>query len=81
MKRGKAKLNAVKNVVLDEADEMLNMGFAESIDEILKGVPADRNTFLFSATMSSSVEAVAKNYLHNAKEIVVGNRLARERRT
>ena len=48
MHRGVAKLEAVKNVVLDEADEMLNMGFSESIDEILAGVPKDRNTLLFS---------------------------------
>ena len=46
MNRGVAKLDAVRNVVLDEADEMLNMGFSESIDEILEGVPEDRNTLL-----------------------------------
>ncbi|MGI6231644.1 MAG: DEAD/DEAH box helicase [Prevotella sp.] len=74
MKRGVAKLDNVKNVVLDEADEMLNMGFSESIDEILKGVPADRNTLLFSATMSKEIEKIAKNYLHDYKEIVVGSR-------
>ena len=74
MNRGVAKLDAVSNVVLDEADEMLNMGFSESIDEILKGVPTDRNTLLFSATMSREIEAIAKNYLHDHKEIVVGSR-------
>ena len=74
MNRGVAKLDSVSNVVLDEADEMLNMGFSESIDEILKGVPADRNTLLFSATMSREIEAIAKNYLHDHKEIVVGSR-------
>ena len=74
MKRGKAKLDAVHNVVLDEADEMLNMGFQESIEELLSGVPEDRNTLLFSATMSKDIERVAKGYLHDYKEIVVGSR-------
>lgn len=74
MNRGKANLEAVRNVVLDEADEMLDMGFSESIDEILKGVPSDRNTLLFSATMSKEIEKIAKTYLHDAKEIVVGSR-------
>lgn len=74
MQRGAAKLEAVKNVVLDEADEMLNMGFSESIDEILAGVPEDRNTLLFSATMSKEIEKIAHNYLRNPKEIVVGSR-------
>lgn len=74
MHRGKAKLENVHNVVLDEADEMLNMGFQESITEILTDVPEDRNTLLFSATMSREVERVAKGYLHDYKEIVVGSR-------
>ena len=74
MERGVAKLGTVENVVLDEADEMLNMGFSESIDTILAGVPAERNTLLFSATMSKEIERIAKNYLHDAKEIVVGSR-------
>ena len=74
MHRGKAKLENVRNMVLDEADEMLNMGFQESITEILSGVPEDRNTLLFSATMSREVERVAKGYLHDYKEIVVGSR-------
>ena len=74
MKRGVAQLDQVNNVVLDEADEMLNMGFSESINEIFEGVPAGRNTLLFSATMSKEIEAIAKNYLHDYKEIVVGSR-------
>ena len=74
MKRGVAKLDAVYNVVLDEADEMLNMGFSESIDAILEGIPEDRNTLLFSATMSREIERIAKGYLHDPKEIVVGSR-------
>ena len=74
MKRGVAQLDEVHNVVLDEADEMLNMGFSESIDEILAGVPEERNTLLFSATMSREIEKIATNYLHDHKEIVVGSR-------
>ena len=67
-------MDDVYNVVLDEADEMLNMGFSESIDEILGGIPEDRNTLLFSATMSREIERIAKGYLHDPKEIVVGSR-------
>ena len=74
MNRGVAKLDNVHNVVLDEADEMLNMGFSESIDAILEGIPEDRNTLLFSATMSKEIERIAKGYLHDYKEIVVGSR-------
>jgi ATP-dependent RNA helicase DeaD len=75
MKRGVAKLDQVKNVVLDEADEMLNMGFSESINEIFDGLPKEnRNTLLFSATMSKEIEKIATHYLHDYKEIVVGSR-------
>ena len=74
MHRGKAKLENVNNVVLDEADEMLNMGFSDSINEIFEGVPSDMNTLLFSATMSREIEKIAKSYLHEYKEIVVGSR-------
>ena len=74
MNRGVARLDQVNNVVLDEADEMLNMGFSESINAIFEGVPADRNTLLFSATMSREIEKIAKSYLHDYKEIVVGSR-------
>lgn len=74
MNRGAADLSTVQNVVLDEADEMLNMGFSESIDTILEGVPEERNTLLFSATMSREIEKIARNYLHDHKEIVVGSR-------
>ncbi len=72
--RGVAKLDYVQNVVLDEADEMLNMGFTESIDEILASVPTERNTLLFSATMSKEISRIAKTYLRDHKEIVVGSR-------
>lgn len=72
--RGAAKLDAVRYVVLDEADEMLSMGFQEDIDTILEGVPADHRTLLFSATMSKEIERIARNYLHNHEEIQVGSR-------
>ena len=72
--RGKANIETVKSVVLDEADEMLNMGFSESINEIFEHLPQERNTLLFSATMSKEIEKIALNYLHNHREIVVGSR-------
>ena len=74
MERGTVSLATVKNVVLDEADEMLNMGFSESLNAILADVPKDRTTLLFSATMSREIERIAANYLHNAREIVIGKK-------
>ena len=74
MHRGKADLSQVTNIVLDEADEMLNMGFSDSINEIFESLSADHHTLMFSATMSKEVERVAKKYLHDYKEIVVGSR-------
>ena len=72
--RSVMELEKVNNIVLDEADEMLNMGFSDSINAIFEQLPEDRNTLLFSATMSREVEKVAKSYLHDYKEIVVGSR-------
>ena len=72
--RGVMELEKVNNIVLDEADEMLNMGFSDSINAIFEQLPDDRNTLLFSATMSREVEKVAKSYLHDYKEMVVGSR-------
>ena len=74
MHRGAARLEAVRHVVLDEADEMLNMGFTESIDEILSAIPSEHQTLLFSATMGPDIERIAKNYLRQYREIVVGSR-------
>ena len=74
MERGAASLGQVENVVLDEADEMLSMGFSESIDTILAGIPENHNTLLFSATMSKEIERISKKYLRHAQEIVVGSR-------
>ena len=72
--RGFAKLENVRNIVLDEADEMLNMGFSDAINEIFESLPDEHNTLMFSATMSREVERVAKKYLNDPQEIVVGSR-------
>ena len=74
MHRGYARLDQVSNIVLDEADEMLNMGFSDSINEIFESLSVDHHTLMFSATMSKEVERVAKKYLNNYQEIVVGSR-------
>lgn len=74
MKRKTVSLSTITNVVMDEADEMLNMGFSEDINAILADVPQERNTLLFSATMSDEIARIAKNYLHDAKEITIGRR-------
>jgi Superfamily II DNA and RNA helicases len=67
-------LQHVRNVVLDEADEMLNMGFSESIDEILSHVPASRNMLLFSATMPAGIAKITRKYMRNPKEIIIGRK-------
>ena len=72
--RGVADLSGIQNIVLDEADEMLNMGFSENISEIFESIAENHSTLMFSATMSREVERVAKKYLHDYQEIVVGSR-------
>ena len=74
MERKVANLSTVRDVVMDEADEMLNMGFTDSINAILEKVPQDRNTLMFSATMSPEISRIAKTYLHDAKEITIGTK-------
>lgn len=74
MKRGAANLSQVQYVILDEADEMLSMGFQEELDAILEGVPQEHRTLLFSATMSKEIERIAQNYLKEKREIQVGSR-------
>ena len=74
MERKVANLATVRDVVMDEADEMLNMGFTDSINAILEQVPEDRNTLMFSATMSPEISRIAKTYLHDAKEITIGTK-------
>jgi len=74
MRRGAVSLQTVQNVVMDEADEMLDMGFSDDLNAILADVPQERNTLMFSATMSREIEKIAKTYLHDAKEITIGKR-------
>ena len=74
MNRDVAHLDEVRNIVLDEADEMLNMGFSEAINAVFEALPEEHSTLMFSATMSREVERVARKYLHDAQETVVGSR-------
>lgn len=76
IERGKVELGAVRYLVLDEADEMLNMGFKEDIETILEKTPEDRRTFLFSATMPKEIAAIARQYMKNFEEITVGTKNA-----
>ncbi len=73
IERGTLRLGNVKMVVLDEADEMLNMGFREDIQRILKGTPSNRQTVLFSATMPREVLALTKKFQRNPEMINVAN--------
>jgi ATP-dependent RNA helicase DeaD len=72
--RGAAKLTSVQTVILDEADEMLNMGFLDSINEILEDVPEGRRTLLFSATMSAEIASIARKYMVNPVEVTIGTK-------
>ena len=74
IKRKMIKINHVSYVVLDEADEMLNMGFKEDIDGILSHTPDEKSTWLFSATMPRDVEKISKSYMNDPLEITVGNK-------
>ena len=70
--RGMIDISKIEYCVLDEADEMLNMGFYEDITEILSHSPQDKNTWLFSATMPKEVAAIARKFMHQPQEITVG---------
>lgn len=74
MNRKTVDLQGVHNVILDEADEMLNMGFMDSINAILAEVPPTRNMLLFSATMPQEIARITKQYMKNPREIVIGNK-------
>jgi ATP-dependent RNA helicase DeaD len=76
IRRNCVKLEAVQQLVLDEADEMLNMGFQEELDAILASLPADVCRLLFSATMSREVASIAGKYMKSPEEIVVGQKNA-----
>lgn len=71
MRRKTLKLNDIKTVVLDEADEMLSMGFEEDIETILKETPSERQTVLFSATLNERIRAIAKKYLNEPVEVKI----------
>ena len=74
IKRKKLKLSSVEFVVLDEADEMLNMGFKDDLDTILAETPEEKQTLLFSATMPKEVMRITKNYMFSPKKIEVASR-------
>ena len=74
LERRTVHLDHVSTVIMDEADEMLNMGFLDSINAILAQVPQERKMLLFSATMPREIEQIARTYMHEPKEIVVGSR-------
>lgn len=74
MNRKTVDLGTIRSVIMDEADEMLNMGFTESINAILAEVPASRNMLLFSATMPQGIASISKKYMSNPKEVVIGNK-------
>ena len=74
IRRGVVKLDAVRTVILDEADEMLNMGFIDDINNILINVPDERKMLLFSATMPREIANIAKDFMHNPVEFVAGTR-------
>ena len=75
-KRGKVHLENVRYLVLDEADEMLDMGFKDDLETILQSVPDERRTLLFSATMPNEIARIARQYMTDATEIAVGTRNA-----
>ncbi len=74
LERKKVDISKIHSVVLDEADEMLNMGFREDLATILSTTPETKRTLMFSATMSREVAAIASNYMHDPLEIMVGRR-------
>jgi len=74
IKRKKLKVNEIRWVVLDEADEMLSMGFKDDLDAILETSPAEKQTLLFSATMPQEIVAISKKYMSNIFEITAGKK-------
>jgi len=76
IRRGRVDISAVRYVVFDEADEMLQMGFRDELDSILAQTPAEKNTLLFSATMSREVAAIAAKYMSDPVELTIGKRNA-----
>ena len=74
IRRNRVDFSNVKVMILDEADEMLNMGFQEEVDDILEYMPKQRNTWLFSATMPKEVEAILNKYMTDPVKVAVGER-------
>ncbi|MGB5665498.1 MAG: DEAD/DEAH box helicase [Maribacter sp.] len=74
--RGLVNISKIDYCILDEADEMLNMGFFEDIKDILSNTPKEKSTWLFSATMPKEVSVIAKKFMHNPQEITVGDKNA-----
>jgi ATP-dependent RNA helicase DeaD len=74
IKRGLAQLGAVEYCILDEADEMLNMGFYEDLTDILSHTPKDKSTWLFSATMPEAVARISRKFMHQPEELTVGSK-------
>ena len=74
IRRNKVDFSNVKTMILDEADEMLNMGFQEEVDDILEYMPKERSTMLFSATMPKEVEAILNKYMTDPVKVAVGER-------
>jgi ATP-dependent RNA helicase DeaD len=72
LKRNKLKVGSIETLVLDEADEMLSMGFKDELDEILAGTPEEKQVLLFSATMPSEIRRIAAKYMKNPKEVSAG---------
>lgn len=72
--RRMADISAISYCVLDEADEMLNMGFYEDLVDILSHTPGDKSTWLFSATMPDAVARIARDFMHDPEEITIGTR-------
>lgn len=74
IKRGVVNLEKINTVILDEADEMLNMGFLDDINEILSHIPENRKMLMFSATMPKEISEIARKYMRNPVEFLAGNR-------
>jgi ATP-dependent RNA helicase DeaD len=74
LKRKKVNVSAIGWLVLDEADEMLNMGFKEELNAVLASTPEDKRVLLFCATMPRGIESIARSYMKKPQEITVGSR-------
>ncbi|MDO4497827.1 MAG: DEAD/DEAH box helicase, partial [Bacteroidales bacterium] len=74
VERGACRLDEVKTLVMDEADEMLSMGFQDAIETILSKLPENHRTMLFSATMPKPIAEIAKKYMQNPVEVTIGKK-------